>query len=481
MSDCDMQRSSQHLREDARRIWWAGVQAVQPKRLIPEVVRVESNILWIDDQPIDLKPIERIAIVGAGKAGASMTLALENGLGEQILEEKNVSGWVNVPADCVELPPADSKNRTSKVVLHAARPAGRNEPTVEGVAGTQEILRLVAQLGPNDLCICLISGGGSALLPAPIEGLSLAAKGELTREIAARGGTIEQLNAVRRELSLVKGGGLARACRAGQLITLILSDVLGDNLETIASGPTIARTPTPDLALQVVEELQLEECPAGQTAAALLHKKIKNPSEQLPATAQVINLLIGNNATAVDAAGIEAERLGYSHAMISANAPEATAEEVAKHLMELAQSMRGSESSRSSGSSGSSGEPDCLISGGEPTVRLVSEAERGMGGRNQQLALAALSALDDWQGLALLAGGTDGEDGPTDAAGAFVDEQLVQAVLEKGLDPDDYLRRNDAYHFFEQVDGLIKTGPTHTNVCDLRVMTISDCGNRAAE
>ncbi len=444
-----MPRSSQQLREDARRIWWAGVQAVQPKNLLPEFVRVEAGVLWIDDEPIDLKPIKRIAIVGAGKAGASMTLALEEVLGDRILQEKNVSGWVNVPADCVQ--------STRKVTLHPARPAGKNEPTTEGIAGTQEILRMVGELGPNDLCLCLISGGGSALLPAPIEGLTLATKGKLTREIAARGASIEQLNAVRRELSDIKGGGLARACRAGRLITLILSDVLGDDLETIASGPTVERTPTPELALQVIEELQLEDCAAGQEAAALLRQQPTRKT--LSATAQVTNLLIGNNATAVDAAGIEAERLGYSHAMISANTPEATAEQVAQHLMKLAQSMR------------SPSEPDCLISGGEPTVRLVPESERGLGGRNQQLALAALAAVDDWHGLALLSGGTDGEDGPTDAAGAFVDEQIVQAARDQGLDPADYLRRNDAYHFFEPLGGLLKTGPTHTNVCDLRILT----------
>ncbi len=438
------------LREDARRIWWAGVQAVQPKHLLPEFVRVEGDLLWIKDEPLDLNSIERIAIVGAGKAGASMTLALEAVLGDRLLREKNVQGWVQVPADCVQ--------PTRRVVLHAARPAGQNEPTVAGVTGTQEILQMVGQLGPKDLCLGLISGGGSALLPAPIEGLALATKGELTREIAARGGTIQQLNTVRRELSQIKGGGLARACRAGQLITFILSDVLGDDLETIASGPTVQRAPTPNLALQVLQELDLENCPAGQEAVALLRKQ---PTQKPLPTARIVNLLIGNNATAVDAAGIEAERLGYSHAMISANQSEPTAEQVAQQLMETAQAMR------------RTGEPDCLISGGEPTVRLVPESERGLGGRNQQLALAALASVADWHGMAFLSGGTDGEDGPTDAAGAFVDAQLVQAARGKGLDPANYLRRNDAYHFFQQVEGLIKTGPTHTNVCDLRVLTLA--------
>ena len=446
-----MERNCQQLREDARRIWWAGVQAVQPENLIPEILRVEGYRLLIDNLVIDLRTIARIAIVGAGKAGASMTLALEKTLGESVLRDKKVRGWVNVPADCVQ--------QTQSVTLHAARPAGLNEPTREGVKGTQEILRLASDLRSDDLCFCLISGGGSALLPAPIEGLSLESKATLTREIAARGGTIEQLNTVRRELSEIKGGGLARACRAGRLITLILSDVPGDDLETIASGPTVLRSPTPNLALRVFEELQLENCEAGREAAALLRQRGAKDTK-IDSEARVTNLLIGNNATAVDAAGIEAERLGYSHAMISENKPEPTAEEVAAKLMEIASSMR------------NSGEPDCLISGGEPTVRLAPAPLRGRGGRNQQLALAALARLKDWHGLALLSGGTDGEDGPTDAAGAFVDEDLMQAVQDAALDPEDYLRRNDAYHFFEQVGGLIKTGPTHTNVCDLRVLTV---------
>ena len=173
---------------------------------------------------------------------------------------------------------------------------------------------------------------------------------------------------------------------------------------------------------------------------------------------EVTNLVIGNNATAVDAAGIEAERLGYNHAMISANKPEDTAEEVASTVLDGARlSFEG-------------GRIDCFISGGEPIVQLAPEGKRGRGGRNQQLALAALELRDDWLGLALLSGGTDGEDGPTDAAGAFVDEKIAQEAHARNLDPADYLRRNDAYHFFEPLGALLKTGPTNTNVCDLRVV-----------
>ncbi len=458
-----MPRTAQQLCDDAQQIWWAGVCAVKPARLVPEFVTVDGQTLLIGGLEaglgaIDLGAIDRIAIVGAGKAGAGMTLALEAALGDKLLDEKQVGGWVNVPADCVE--------PTRCVRLHAARPAGVNEPTAEGVVGSAEILRLVGQLGPRDLCLCVISGGGSALLPAPVEGLSLGAKVALTREISARGGTIEQMNAVRRELSTIKGGGLARACGAGRLVSLILSDVLGDDLEVIASGPTVVRQATPELALQVLEELQLGDHPAGREAIALLELRNRQVMKHEVPACEVHNLLIGNNATAVDAAGIEAERLGYSHAMISATASEGTAESVAAHLVEMAKSMRDRNVSGGEG-------PDCLISGGEPIVQLSDESTRGKGGRNQQLVLAALASLKDWQGLALLAGGTDGEDGPTDAAGALVDEQIAALAKEKQLDLADYLKRNDAYHCFQQLDGLLKTGPTHTNVCDLRVITVN--------
>jgi hydroxypyruvate reductase len=451
-----MQRSAEQLREDARQIWWAGVEAVQPARLVPEHLSVQGNSLCVGDHELDLEAIDRIVIVGAGKASGAMTVAVENVLGESLLRTKQVGGWVNVPVDCLQ--------PTRAVRLFAARPAGVNEPTAAAVEGTREMLRLIGSLGPRDLCLCLISGGGSALLTAPCAGISLEAKAALSREIAARGGDIRQLNAVRRELSDVKGGGFARACRAGHLATLILSDVLGDDLEMIASGPTVPREPTPEAALEVLAELDLLAHPAGKAAAASLRaaslqrKQGRSPAQ--PTATQLRNLIIGNNATAVDGAGSEAERRGYSHAMLTAAAGESAAEEVARWLADTADKMR-----RTPG-------PDCLISGGEPTVQLVPAAERGRGGRNQQLALAALATLDDWAGLALVSGGTDGEDGPTDAAGALVDESIVAAARRLGLNPQDFLRRNDAYSFFERTGGLLKTGPTNTNVCDLRVVCV---------
>jgi hydroxypyruvate reductase len=448
-------RPLQQLRDDALAIWRAGVAAVRSDLLIQANVRVQGNLLQIVDHEFSLAEIERIVIVGAGKAGAGMALGLEEALGPRVLFEKRVTGWINVPADCV--------GQLACTTLHPARPAGKNEPTAEGIAGTEHILELVGSLGPRDLCICLISGGGSALLPAPVAGVSLVDKQAVTRFLSGSGANIQQLNTVRKQLSRVKGGGLARACTAGTLVTLIISDVLGDPLDVIASGPTVASTSSPEDAWKVLRQFD----PDGTQVPASIYRAIEAASARsapAPSNCQVINEVIGNLAVAVDAAGIEAERRGYSHAMLVARELEGPAEAIGHHLAELALHMRSERG------------PDCLITGGEPIVRLAEESQRGLGGRNQQLVLAA---LEHWQsagqspdGIVLLSGGTDGEDGPTDAAGAMIDADTPGLVQALGLNAAESLRRNDAYHFFAACGGLLKTGPTHTNVCDVRVIVV---------
>lgn len=447
-----MNRSPEQLRRDALRIWNAGVDAVDSGRLVRQALRLEGSTLTVGDEAISLDRIGRVAVVGAGKAGAGMAAAVEAILGPEWIQRKRLAGWVNVPEDTVR--------PLSRIRLHGARPAGVNEPTEAGAAGSAEILRIVESLGPDDLCLCLISGGGSALMPAPVEAITLDDKLALTRHLSGAGANIEQLNAVRKQLSRVKGGGLARACRAGRLVSLIISDVLGDPLDVIASGPTVEDTSTPEEALEVLQRFHAREAGVSQRVFDYLRGK----SRSLPKpSARVTNLIIGNNATAVDAAGEEAVRMGYSPAMISARQSEGPAEDVGRHLAEMAVSMR------------SKPGPDCLISGGEPVVRLVSRERRGLGGRNQQLVLAALVHLweDGAERIVLLSGGTDGEDGPTDAAGALVDAGVLSAARRQALDPGDFLARNDAYHFFERIDALIKTGPTGTNVCDLRVVLVA--------
>ncbi len=455
-----MPPSAEKLRQDARRIWWAGVEAVRSDRLVHQTLRRDGSTLTIGDQTVPLEGVGRIAVVGAGKAGAGMAAAVEEVLGPQWLEAKAVTGWVSVPDDCVR--------PLRRIHLHGARPAGVNEPTPAGVAGTEEILRIVRALGPEDLCLALISGGGSALMPAPVEGVSLADKLAITRHLSAAGANIEELNTVRKQLSRLKGGGLWRACRAGRLAALIISDVLGDPLDVIASGPTVEDSSTPAAALAILDRYQARAAGVPQAVFDYLAQtqarcRCYDTKPHARPACRVWNLVIGNNATAVDAAGLEAERLGYSHAMTSAARSEGAAEEVGRHLAAMALSMRQRPG------------PNCLISGGEPVVKLAAAEKRGLGGRNQQLVLAALAALssDGAAGLAILSGGTDGEDGPTDAAGAFLDAEILSAARRQGLDPADYLARNDAYHFFAPLDALLQTGPTHTNVCDVRVVLAS--------
>jgi hydroxypyruvate reductase len=245
-------------------------------------------------------------------------------------------------------------------------------------------------------------------------------------------------------------------------VTLIISDVLGDPLDVIGSGPTVPDTATPADALAVLARFGGAAAGVPQAVLAQLQCVEAQGSATQPPACQVTNLVIGNIAAAVDAAGAEAVRRGYSPALMAARQLEGHAEEVGRLLAAEALRMRGEAA------------PDCLVSGGEPVVRLAPEGVRGRGGRNQQLVLAALAALwdDGAGGIVLLSGGTDGEDGPTDAAGAVLDAELLAEARRRGLDPLDCLRRNDAYTFFDALGGLIRTGPTHTNVCDLRVVLV---------
>lgn len=484
-----MDSAGEHLRADALRIWRAGVDAVRAERLIAEWVEVDDRAFRIGDEEFPLDAIDRICVLGAGKASGAMAAAIEAALGPEIAERKRLHGWVNVPADCIE--PGRASTPGGQIVLHAGRPPGVNEPTPEGAAGAERILELAAALGPRDLCIAVISGGGSALLPAPALGLSLADKLEVTRYLSGAGANIVQLNTVRKQLSRIKGGKLARACRAGRMIVLVISDVPGDPLDVIASGPTTPDRTTADDALAVLDAFAAREAglpprvfdfleaqafeqrresverTAGGSAAFARETRSDDESHPCdwttPNGCRVTHLIVANNARAVDAAGAEAERLGYQHAMISSTSPEGAAEEVGRHLAAMALRMRSQHG------------PNCLISGGEPVVSLVDRAIRGLGGRNQQAALAAVEALwaDGANRIVVLSGGTDGEDGPTDAAGAVCDAQVLARAQQLRLDPQRYLRCNDAYTFFRLTEGLIRTGPTYTNVCDLRVVVVA--------
>ncbi|RMG39899.1 MAG: DUF4147 domain-containing protein [Planctomycetota bacterium] len=456
------------LDEEALAIWRAAVRAVDSERLVRQHVRSDGDTLHIAGRTLRAADHDRLVVVGAGKAGAGMAAAFEAALAPRWLDR--LEGWVNVPAPCVR--------PLQRIHLHPARPAGRNEPTEEAVRGTRRILRLVRDTGPRDVCVVLLSGGGSALLTAPLEGITLRDMQLLTRALMESGADIRELNCVRKQLSAVKGGKLALSCGAGTLITLIISDVIGDPLDVIASGPTYPDATTPEQALAVLKRHGLDRDPrfahvvqflrsraaqqpdAGSRPRASSGHGPEGHSGQGPRdTPWGEHVVIGNNRTAVQAAADEARRRGWRIAVLEwdvAGEAESTGRRLLRTTREIQRAAGG---------------PAAIISGGEPTVILPPYDGPRRGGRNQQLVLAAL--CDAWDtglaGLCLLSGGTDGEDGPTDAAGAIVDETRRERARAAGLDPTAFLRVANAYPFFERIGGLIKTGPTHTNVMDVRV------------
>ncbi len=443
-------------RRDAEAIWQAGVAAVDSSLLVRNAVRCRATTLDVCGEAFDLTSLDRLIVVGAGKAGAGMALGLETALGSRLLDTK-VTGWINVPADCVR--------PLHRIHLHAARPAGLNEPTAAGVFGSERILELVASQREHDLCLVLISGGGSALLPLPLDGIRLADKQAVTRHLSRAGATIHELNAVRKRLSRIKGGGLLRAATAGRMIALIISDVIGDPLDVIASGPTVCDDGTAADAIDVLNRFTTPM--PGDPVPASVRNVLRAQAEcgqarELPRIS-CRNVIVGNNETALNAALAHAKSLGFEVRSLGAGRG-GIARDVGVELAELCLAARRESLDHSI----------CFIGGGEPVVKLVPTEQPRAGGRNQELALAATCRLwnEGLDGLAILSGGTDGEDGPTDAAGAVCDAIVREAAQQRGLDPAAFLAINDSYTFFNQTNGLLQTGPTHTNVMDLQVAVV---------
>lgn len=431
-------------------IWDAAVAEAQPTHLVRRALTDPSLPILAA-----LQKARRICVVGCGKAGASMSAAVEEVLAE-VGGLERATGTVNVPAECVR--------PLRAIQLHAARPAGSNQPTPEGVIGTRRIIDLVADAGPDDVVLCLISGGGSALLPAPAEGISLADKQETTRLLHACGATINEMNAVRKHLSSVKGGQLVRRFAGRSFFSLIISDVIGDPLDVIASGPTAADPTTFPDALAVLEKYRLLD----RIPLAVRKHLEQGVKGELPETLKTLpenvhNYIIGNNAKSLAAAQAKAEELGY-RVLNLGSFIEGETRHVAVALAGIVRSIR------------ADGQPlpppVCILSGGETTVTLADD--HGLGGRNQEFVLAALLKLGrgGMHNVAILSGGTDGEDGPTDAAGAEADEAIFTSAGKLRLTPEAFLARNDAYHFFAAAGGLMKTGLTQTNVMDVRAILV---------
>jgi hydroxypyruvate reductase/glycerate 2-kinase len=438
---------SETLRGHAEAIWRAAVEAVEPE---PLVRRALSDPALGVAQAVRAAP--RIVVLGAGKAGAAMADAVERCLHDRLA---CVEGIVNVPAETAR--PLHS------IRLHAARPAATNFPTPEGVDGARQMLELARQAGPDDVALCLLSGGGSALLPAPVEGVTLADKLAVTRLLHQCGATINEMNAVRKHLSDIKGGRLAQAFTGRALFSLIISDVVGDPLDVIASGPTAADSTTFAGALDVLERYQL----TARTPANVLAHLRRGARGEVPETPKslpglVHNLILGNNVRALAAAQKCAEDLGY-RVLNLGSAIEGETRHVAAVHAGIARSILEQRIPLPP--------PVCVLSGGETTVTLGPDA--GKGGRNQEFVLAALLKLGAVPSVVVLSGGTDGEDGPTDAAGALADATTLSRAASLGLDARRFLEANDAYPFFDATGSLFRTGLTQTNVMDVRVFLIA--------
>lgn len=406
------------MRTVAEAIWSAAISAVLPERLVARRVSLDD---------LSLAAVDRIVVVGAGKAAGGMAAGIAELLGAEGLARHRVSGLVSVPVGC--------GRSVAGIEVRETRPAGANLPTPAVVQATQEMLAAVSALGPRDLAIALITGGGSALLAAPQAGVSLAEKIAITQRLSAAGADIATLNAARRKLSLVKGGGLARACAAGRLLVVVLSDVIGNDLDVIASGPCMPPAPT---------------LPAGVWTT--------------PTGCAVRHVIVGDNATAVEAAAAAARQAGYE-VVPGVVGPELSAEATGRQLAAAAVALLAA--------TRRDGQPRALIAGGEATVTVP--ADHGVGGRNQQTVLVAIDAvrstLGSWpEGLLVASIGTDGEDGPTDAAGAVADAAVVAAIGAHRLDVPRALARCDAYPLLNAAGGLIRTGPTGTNVADVRIV-----------
>lgn len=427
----------------AEAIWWAGVRAVDPALLVEQAVRSEPA----------LYQAPRIIVVGAGKAGAGMAAGVEKALADRL---DRLVGLINVPTGLTA--------PLHRIRLHAARPAGVNEPRPEGVAGAEAMLQLLRTAGPQDVALCLLSGGGSALLPAPAPGLTLEDKLAVTRLLHRSGATIAEINCVRKHLSQVKGGRLAQAFRGQLLLTLIISDVIGDPVDVIASGPTVADPTTYADACRVLQRYGLwTVIPAAvrQHLEAGCRGEIPETAKVLPPS--VRHRIIGNNRLALDAARQYATALGYQVLDCGAFI-EGETRWVAQVCAGLIRSILQDGQPVSP--------PACLLMGGETTVSLGPDS--GQGGRNQEfvLALCGFLGTPHLQAVTVLSGGTDGEDGPTDAAGAVADAEIWKTASQAGLRWQDYLARHDSYTFWKQAGGLFQTGLTGTNVMDLRVILI---------
>jgi hydroxypyruvate reductase len=440
-----------------RRVLQAALDAVDPAEAVRRFLRMENTHILVIGRDeaarrYDLRDYDHIYLVGAGKASVPMALAAAGVLGSHLTEGAVVAKAGFLEPGSENTPP----NPDPMLVFYEGAHPVPDESSVEA---TGRVLELVSQAGENDLVLCLLSGGGSALLTRPAEGLTLNNLQQLTRDLLASGANIEQINAVRKHLDLVKGGGLAQAAMPAAVATLILSDVVGDSLDVIASGPTVADASTYQDAWNVLEQYHL----LGKAPEQIQLRIAAGRSGQLDETPKpgyqlferVQNVIIGSNRLAANAALSQARLEGFEPLLLSTYL-QGEASQAGRLLAAVLRQIA------------DTGEPvarpACIVIGGETTVTLRGN---GLGGRNQELALGSVQELAGVEQVLLVTLATDGDDGPTDAAGAVVTGETLARAAQAGLDPQKFLANNDAYHFFNALGDLLKPGPTQTNVNDL--------------
>jgi hydroxypyruvate reductase len=425
--------SNRILRKHARTIFQAALSAADPAGAVERHLKRR-----------DFSRFRDIYVVGAGKAGASMAQAAERVLGRRI-----AAGLLNV-----------KYGHTAKLRRIELNECGHPVPDENGVAGAERIARIAAGAGKDDLVICLISGGASALLPLPAEGITLEEKQATTRLLLASGANIHEINSVRKHISRIKGGQLARLAAPAHVESLMLSDVIGDNLDVIGSGPTAPDASTFAGAVEILDRYGIRE-----RVPASVRERIEQgargaipetPKPDDPVFARVRNTIVGSNRLALAAAASRARALGYRTLVLSSEI-QGEAREIARMQAAIASEMARTGHPMKP--------PACIITGGETTVTLRGD---GLGGRAQEFALAAAIDIAGLENVVVFCAGTDGSDGPTNAAGAVADGRTI------GRKPDArrYLERNDSYHYFESLGDLIITGPTNTNVMDVCIVLV---------
>jgi glycerate 2-kinase len=427
----------------------AALEAVDPKFIIHSQVKVKDNTLKIGNLSLNLDEFKKIFVVGGGKASGCMAEALEEILGDRVKE-----GIINVPYAC---PPS----KTRKIKLqHASHPI----PDVSGVKGASQMLDLVSQAEKSDLIICLLSGGGSSLMPLPCSDVSLEDKRRVTDALLKSGATINEINTVRKHISGFKGGWLAKKAYPATVVNLILSDVVGDPLDSIASGPTVPDPTTFHDAIEILKIYGLwDKVPNSVKKVLSNGQKGFIPETPKPGDkifTKVQNIVVGNNRTASLAAYSNFKKTGLNVLLLS-SCLEGQAKDVGTMLVSVAKEIVASGNPVP--------KPAGIVVGGETTVTVLG---KGKGGRNQEIVLGATLKMGIIDGAVIASISTDGVDGPTDAAGAMADGKTMFRSKELGLNPRNLLEENDSYTFFSKLKDLIFTGPTGTNVNDVSVIVV---------